>query len=206
MNQTTIKPGVREQKRQETLKRIADVGLRLFLANGYEETTLEAIAMEAGITKRTIFYYYKSKDEILRVWQGSHFSDAIVAGMLKESKQQVPLAACRHCLLELVARHETKESIRVDRLFQATESLKMRKQITFLEWEGAMLTGLTQLWPEKKFIGAMQSAAMVSVGTLRLAMEAWRRDAGRKRLAVYLQNYFDDLQRSQEMGGEKTHG
>ena len=37
--------GVRERKRRETRWHIAETGLRLFLANGYEQTTLDAIAV-----------------------------------------------------------------------------------------------------------------------------------------------------------------
>jgi AcrR family transcriptional regulator len=53
--------GLRARKKRDTLQRIADVVLRLFVSNEYEETTLEEIAAKAGISKRTFFYYYKSK-------------------------------------------------------------------------------------------------------------------------------------------------
>ena len=48
--------GLRERKRRETLHRIAEQGLKLFLSNGYEATTLDAIAKAAGISRRTFFY------------------------------------------------------------------------------------------------------------------------------------------------------
>ncbi len=61
--------GVRERKRRETRQRIAETALRLFLANGYENTSLDTIAAEAGISRRTFFSYFKSKEDILFVWQ-----------------------------------------------------------------------------------------------------------------------------------------
>ena len=36
--------GLRERNRRQTLQRIADVGVELFLAKGYEATTLDEIA------------------------------------------------------------------------------------------------------------------------------------------------------------------
>jgi hypothetical protein len=45
-------------------------GLKLFVANGYEATTLEAVAAAAGISRRTFFHYFKSKEELLLAWQG----------------------------------------------------------------------------------------------------------------------------------------
>mgnify|MGYP006182937953 CR=1 FL=1 len=61
--------GLRERKRRATRQRIAEVGLQLFLTNGYESTTLDAIAAEAGISRRTFFSYFKSKDDVILSWQ-----------------------------------------------------------------------------------------------------------------------------------------
>lgn len=56
MDIVSSKPdGLRARKRQETLERIAETGLRLFSQNGYEATTLDAIAEAAGISRRTFF-------------------------------------------------------------------------------------------------------------------------------------------------------
>ncbi|WP_167350122.1 TetR/AcrR family transcriptional regulator [Bradyrhizobium viridifuturi] len=62
---TPAKEGLRERNRRQTLQRIADAGMELFLANGFEATTLDEIAAAAGISRRTFFYYFKSKDDIL---------------------------------------------------------------------------------------------------------------------------------------------
>ncbi len=69
--------GLRERKRRETLHRIAEQGLKLFLSNGYEATTLDAIAEAAGISRRTFFYYFKSKEEILLAWQDGGFTETL---------------------------------------------------------------------------------------------------------------------------------
>ena len=66
----TNEEGLRERKRRETLQRIAEAGLKLFVTNGYDATTLETIAEAAGISRRTFFYYFKSKEDILLAWQG----------------------------------------------------------------------------------------------------------------------------------------
>ena len=95
----------REQKRQETLKRISEKGLELFIANGYEGTTLEAIAAAAGISRRTFFYYFKSKDEVLLASQGGGFIEALRPSLLDESPEQAPFVAVRSCLSKLVSRY-----------------------------------------------------------------------------------------------------
>jgi len=46
-------------------QRIADAGRELFLAQGYEQTTVEAIAERAGVARRTFFRYFPSKDDVI---------------------------------------------------------------------------------------------------------------------------------------------
>ena len=50
-------PGARE--------RIAAAARDLFAANGYEHTTVDAIAERAGVARRTFFRYFRSKDEAI---------------------------------------------------------------------------------------------------------------------------------------------
>jgi TetR/AcrR family transcriptional regulator, regulator of mycofactocin system len=45
---------------------VAKVALRLFVERGFEETTLEDVAAALGISRRTIFRYFSSKNDI--VW------------------------------------------------------------------------------------------------------------------------------------------
>jgi AcrR family transcriptional regulator len=187
------KEGRRERKRLETLRRIAETGLKLFIAHGYEGTTLEAIAAAAGISRRTFFYYFKSKEEVLLAWQGSGFVEALRPAMLEESPHQAPLDAVRHCLLKLISRYEIKESIIVDRLLRSTEALRARKQAVYVDMEQALLGAMCELWPEPKRRASLQIVAMVSIGAMRLAMETWRQENGKRSLAKYLRESFATL-------------
>ena len=63
MSQLTA--GHRERKKQQTRDAIARAGLELFVRHGYEATTLAEIAEAAGVSTRTIFAYFPSKEDIL---------------------------------------------------------------------------------------------------------------------------------------------
>ncbi len=52
------------QKQAETEYVILDAARKVFLENGYDGTTMQMIATEAGINKALLHYYYRSKDRL----------------------------------------------------------------------------------------------------------------------------------------------
>src|ERR1700722_11957699 len=48
-----------------TRERILDVALDLFLAQGYDGTSLREIAEQLGVTKAALYYHFESKEDIL---------------------------------------------------------------------------------------------------------------------------------------------
>jgi AcrR family transcriptional regulator len=57
--------GLRERKRQQTRQKLISAAMRLFEARGYEQTTVAEIAAAAGVSTKTFFNYFASKDEVL---------------------------------------------------------------------------------------------------------------------------------------------
>ncbi|KRR28971.1 TetR/AcrR family transcriptional regulator [Bradyrhizobium retamae] len=185
----------RERKRRETLHRIAEQGLKLFLTRGYEATTLDAIAEAAGISRRTFFYYFKSKEEILLAWQDGGFTETLRTTVLEQSTRQSPLNAVKNALLELTIRFQAdyKQTRVIERLMCANESLRIRHQAKYVEKEQAVFDALCQMWPQPKRQPALRIVAMISIGALRLAIDNWNRDQGKRPIAIYLKEAFADL-------------
>ena len=50
---------------QTTRERILSVANRLFYNEGIRATSVDAIAEKAGITKKTLYYHFKSKDDLV---------------------------------------------------------------------------------------------------------------------------------------------
>lgn len=65
METTGARLGLRERKKQKTRETIIDVALELFVKQGYEQTTIAEIADAAEVSRRTIFTYFPSKEDIL---------------------------------------------------------------------------------------------------------------------------------------------
>ncbi len=71
-------------KREQQTERIATIARRLFAQKGVNETSLEDIAKVCGFRKATLYYYFKSKDEILEhVFQRQWKRNEAIAALLK---------------------------------------------------------------------------------------------------------------------------
>jgi len=51
-----------------TRKRIVDAATKLFYAEGIGRVSVDAIAEKAGLTKRTLYYHFKSKDDLIAAY------------------------------------------------------------------------------------------------------------------------------------------
>jgi AcrR family transcriptional regulator len=190
---TVSAESLRDRKRRETRQRIAEAGLRLFLADGYERTTLDAIASEAGVSRRTIFAHFKSKDDILFEWQAASWA-SLNADLLKTSPDIQPLDAVRDVMLKYISHYTTEEMTAIDRLMRSSESLLSRKQAFYAEQEQALFATLCEVWRQPERRTALRMVAMVSIGATRVATQAWNDQAGqRKPVAELLRDAFESL-------------
>lgn len=89
----------RQQKADETRRRLFLAAVQLFTQAGYHATTVETIAARAGVAKGTFFVHFPTKDavilELVRIQTGAALAArtaALAAG---------PLAALRAATLEL---------------------------------------------------------------------------------------------------------
>ncbi|QDH73481.1 helix-turn-helix transcriptional regulator [Brevundimonas sp. M20] len=61
----------RDRKRRATAERISACAIRLFLDQGFDAVTVEAIAEAAGVSRRSFFDYFRTKEEVLFAWQAA---------------------------------------------------------------------------------------------------------------------------------------
>jgi len=56
--------GLRESKKLQTRQAIAAAGMRLFVLRGFDHATVGEIAREAGVSEKTVFNYFPTKEDI----------------------------------------------------------------------------------------------------------------------------------------------
>jgi AcrR family transcriptional regulator len=184
---------LRERKRQLTLDRIAEIGLELFVENGYEATTLDAIAAAAGISRRTFFHYLKSKEDVLLEHESGKFLRVLRPTFLEQSPKLSPINAARKTFLALASTYQTKESIIADQILRSVETLRLRKEALFVQIEEVLAEAMYEKWPDKVRRPALRLAAITALGALRFAKDNWRQEAAAHPLTYHIDKAFNLL-------------
>jgi len=185
--------GPRERKKRETRQRVAETGLRLFLAHGFDDTTLDVIAEAAGISRRAFFSYFKSKDDIVMFWQGAGWA-SVRADLLRTSPDVPPLDAVRDVVVRHISSYSTEEMRAMDRLMRSSESLMSRKQAFYAEQELALFDTLCEVWRQPERRMGLRMVAIVSIGALKLTTQLWGDQGSEsKPMADIFRKALDDL-------------
>ena len=64
---------------EQTRAAIAEVALRMFREQGYEATTMRAIAKQAGVATGNAYYYFDSKEELIQEYYARNQAEHAVA-------------------------------------------------------------------------------------------------------------------------------
>ncbi len=91
----------REQKKRATRQHISDTATRLFIARGFEQVTVEEIAVAADVAKMTVFNYFPRKEDLFFDRTGD--ARELLRAALENRGRRSPLAALRTRVHELVA-------------------------------------------------------------------------------------------------------
>src|SRR5262245_20306739 len=75
----------------QTRTDIADAAVALFIERGYVDTTMEAVAEAAGVSRRTAYRYFPNKEDLVfeqpRRWL-DHFNETIVVTLDDETPRR----------------------------------------------------------------------------------------------------------------------
>ena len=162
---TPTAPGLRERKKAQTRSAIQEQALRLFLAKGYEATTVEEIAAAAGVSHMTFFRYFPTKEDVV-MWD--EYDPMLVTLIAARPADEPAVESIRYAIREGLARIAAadQEIILVrTRLFLDTPVLRARMWEQHGESE-RMIAGAWPLAP----VWASQTCARIS-----LLLLAWLR-------------------------------
>jgi AcrR family transcriptional regulator len=95
-------PTLVERNRQRTREDIETAAARLFHDRGFAGTTVEAIANEAGVARRTFFRYFPNKEELALSMQEEYFPLLLTCLADRPASETPTEALCRAILLQVM--------------------------------------------------------------------------------------------------------
>ena len=133
------RPGLRERRKRLTAAELESAALRLFGERGFDSVTVDDIAAEADVSRRTFFRYFASKEDVLLA---DHF---VQLSRLREAMAARPadepiLTALRNALLSMSTDFEERREMVLlrGRIMRDTPSLQARSLVHQKAWEDAM--------------------------------------------------------------------
>jgi AcrR family transcriptional regulator len=125
-----------DRTRQLASREILETALRLFTEQGYDETTIAQIAREAGVSQRTLFRYFGTKEDLLGGNQ-ERFGQVLTDTISELPAEAGVWEALRTGVAALLALHDSREqALERFRLLHNTASLRagwLEKQLRFQE-------------------------------------------------------------------------
>ncbi len=191
------RPGLRERTRRAVHREIAEAGMTLFLDQGFEETTIEQIAEAAGISRRSFFRYFASKEDVALgdlIDRGRSVHAALVARPPEED----PWTAIRAALMALredeSINTDPGTELRIGRMLHGSPSLRARSVEKHFAWQELLVPELARRLGAAggldRASAEHRAAALIATALtcLDVATETWLRLDG----AAALEDLWDE--------------
>jgi len=133
------RPGLRERRKRLTAAELEAAALRLFGERGFDAVTVDDIAAEADVSRRTFFRYFASKEDVLLADHHVQLARLREAMAARPSGEAI-LTALRNALLSITGDFEDRRErvILRGRIMRETPSLQARSLVHQKSWEDAM--------------------------------------------------------------------
>ena len=165
------------RRRSTTRDHITHVALELFATRGFDDVSVDDVAQAAGISRRTLFRYFSSKNAI--PWADFDASLTGLRNLLNAVPHDMPLdAALRSALLEFNSfdASETPRHRRRMQVILQTDALQAYSMTMYAGWRGVIAAFVARRLDTKPTDLVPQTVAWTVLGVALTAYEQWLAD------------------------------
>jgi AcrR family transcriptional regulator len=192
--------GLRQRKKRATRDQLVTVALRLCAQRGFTATTVETIAEGAGVSTRTFFHYFPTKQDVFL----GHERDLLarLVADVEHADAAKPPAAVLWQAIETLAQQFDDEGEHLRPLYAlvvAEPSLHRRSLELQVEWEHELAATLVRRLSGANRNDRAYVLAATALACLRTSARRWATQPSRRTLLQMIraarQSLFDDLDR-----------
>jgi len=205
---------LRAQKQDLIRTAIRDAAIELFATKGFDDTTVEQIAQAAGVSRRSYFRYFESKDDLLA--QNVVDYGKVLAATVKSCPSSMkPLQVMRQTVIAGVEHNlrseiQTREIIEISLRSASARQAHQSRMIDVEEWLAQAFAG--RLKGGKKDRMKSRLLAGMTLALMHSALTSWFFGETRD-LKVAVEEVFNllsltlyELQAANESGTKQVKG
>lgn len=123
-----------DRTRRRVQEEVVDAALALFLEHGFEETTVDQVVAAAGISRRSFFRYFGTKEDI--VFGDLAEQGPVILEALRERPDDEPIwDALGHAFSVLSTRMSPERGVAIGRLVTTSPALRAAHLEKHLRWQ-----------------------------------------------------------------------
>jgi AcrR family transcriptional regulator len=138
---------LRERKKRQTRRAIADAAMRLFLERGFEQVSVAEVARAADVSEQTVFNYFPTKEDLVYERMGT-FEDELLRAVRERPEGETPLRAFVRFILDrsdaAMAGDGGRRVAELTRLVTASPSLTTRELQIVAKYTDSLATHLAE--------------------------------------------------------------
>ncbi len=172
---TSAPTSLRERNKARTRAELEEAAVGLFVRHGFERVTVDEIAAASGVSRRTFFRYFDSKEDVLLADQPRRLSELRAAFVVRPAGEPL-LEVVRNALLTVADAYDRERKVMLPkvRIITSSPSVLARSLERQVAWERT----LAELVAERLTVDPETSLAARVVGTtataaMRAAVGLW---------------------------------
>lgn len=171
--------GLRERNKRRTRERIETVGLALMTRRGFDDVSVEEIAAAAGISPRTFYRYYPTKDELVFATQADDLA-VLREHVRVRAAKGVDTRAVVDAVADFAGYLDGRRTavLQRSRLIASNPALFRRGLGTQREWAVAIEEEILRVDPGLDRVSAAALAG-TAIAILEAAFRSWIKPRGR---------------------------
>lgn len=184
--------GLRERKKLDTWHALRAAAVRLITERDYDAVTVEDIAAAAGVSKRTFFNYFDSKESVLFDPDPSEPERWAALAAARPANEPI-WTSVEQFFLAYLGAHQEKLPIQ-KRLLSSSPTLAQMARSTgdqFQAFLSAWVADRLSLEPDAQFDAVVVTTAALAV--LNVAFSSWDPDDGATALEALIRRGFATL-------------
>jgi AcrR family transcriptional regulator len=179
-----VTPGLRERARRAVRAELTDVAMELFLLRGFEATTVDEIAAAAGISRRSLFRYFASKEAII-FDNLQDLGEQVAQALAERPSAEDPWTSLRRSFELFLAYNERdpERTLAFYTMLEETAALKARYYEQLMRWQELLVPDIAVRLgqPVGEDLSGPHAPAVVgsALACLYAANTAWRHSQGK---------------------------